>query len=894
MIHPNRNLAGAGIVALLMTAAGTARADNRPYLIRDVEGVPTPSSSPRTFLRFEDQFLFSANSPEQGNGLWLSDGTAAGTRLLRRDLSVRATGTREPVGGRIGNRTYFSGLDGSGRVALWATDGTSEGTDQVSAVWAAGSSSPTRFVEFGGRLFFNGPIANSVTPMWVTDGTEAGTRVFFPNFATPLAVVGERLLFVGYDDEAGDELWTTDGTIDGTFRLIDLYPGRFPGFFAGFAKVGDVYCFAARDPDHGIELWSSDGTPEGTRIVRELVPGTGGPFHPSNTAYAALMGSTLLFLATTPEFGAEVWRTDGTEAGTGIFIDFQPGPNSGAALGPITATLDRVFFRTGSTGVASSDGTVEGSHVLPLPSGVRSVVAGHDVALIRTTSITTNLWRSDGSVAGTYPLPATAASEITWTGDRFVFQASDAAHGAELWESDGSLDGTRMIVDIANVAGGYPQNFADIHGTLVFSSDDPIAGVEPFRTRGTPETTALIADVAPGAGPSNPWDFRPLGDRVIFCARPDTVDGPIWMTNEDLTGASAGNSPPALRLYQFELNGYLFMRDTAGATWRTDGFTSNSIVNATFSPLSILGSQLLMAGSTSAVGNALWLSDGTTAGTTPIDIPSGPADYGSSVPIGLFRDRFYYSLSSAPAERTWSTDGTVAGTRPVPGTTSIRVTDVPTPVVMQDSLYLQARIGTVESLVAIDGPDAAPRVIATPMSAAKLVALDDRVYALVASPLESRGLWVSAGVEGDPVRLLEFNPGAFTTIVVFDGAVFFTGMDEAHGRELWRTRGTPETTEMVYDLNPGPAGSDPNWLTVSGDRLYFSANDGVRGVELWAINRTVHGDLDGDGDTDIQDLAVLLSNFGGEGPEGDLDGDGDVDLSDLNSLLSNFGDRIEP
>jgi len=55
----------------------------------------------------------------------------------------------------------------------------------------------------------------------------------------------------------------------------------------------------------------------------------------------------------------------------------------------------------------------------------------------------------------------------------------------------------------------------------------------------------------------------------------------------------------------------------------------------------------------------------------------------------------------------------------------------------------------------------------------------------------------------------------------------------------------------------------------------------------------IAGDLDGDGDVDLGDLAVMLSNFGtpsGALPEdGDLDGDGDVDLADLAVQLANFG-----
>ena len=54
----------------------------------------------------------------------------------------------------------------------------------------------------------------------------------------------------------------------------------------------------------------------------------------------------------------------------------------------------------------------------------------------------------------------------------------------------------------------------------------------------------------------------------------------------------------------------------------------------------------------------------------------------------------------------------------------------------------------------------------------------------------------------------------------------------------------------------------------------------------------VIGDLDGDGDVDIADLAQLLAHYGMTGAtpaDGDLDGDGDVDIADLAALLANYG-----
>jgi len=54
------------------------------------------------------------------------------------------------------------------------------------------------------------------------------------------------------------------------------------------------------------------------------------------------------------------------------------------------------------------------------------------------------------------------------------------------------------------------------------------------------------------------------------------------------------------------------------------------------------------------------------------------------------------------------------------------------------------------------------------------------------------------------------------------------------------------------------------------------------------------GDLDGDCDVDLADLAILLANYGAAEPEdGDIDGDGDVDLADLATLLAHYGEVCE-
>ena len=74
--------------------------------------------------------------------------------------------------------------------------------------------------------------------------------------------------------------------------------------------------------------------------------------------------------------------------------------------------------------------------------------------------------------------------------------------------------------------------------------------------------------------------------------------------------------------------------------------------------------------------------------------------------------------------------------------------------------------------------------------------------------------------------------------------VFFLEEDGVHGRELWRSDGTPLGTFMVRDLCQGSCGSRTSWIGLMaalGDELVFVANDGVHGLELWRTDGTAIG-----------------------------------------------------
>ncbi len=65
--------------------------------------------------------------------------------------------------------------------------------------------------------------------------------------------------------------------------------------------------------------------------------------------------------------------------------------------------------------------------------------------------------------------------------------------------------------------------------------------------------------------------------------------------------------------------------------------------------------------------------------------------------------------------------------------------------------------------------------------------------------------------------------------------VFFSARDGLHGWELWESDGTAAGTRLVRDLNPGPFSSSPQNFVVSGSNLFFAADDGVTGNEPWVL-----------------------------------------------------------
>jgi ELWxxDGT repeat protein len=249
--------------------------------------------------------------------------------------------------------------------------------------------------------------------------------------------------------------------------------------------VGNLFYYANLDPVAGRELWKTDGTPAGTTRVTDINPGV----LSSNPQVLAALGSTVFFAAFNPTTGRELWKSDGTPAGTALVKDLTPGADSTFFLGNFTAVGGTLFFS------ANADG------------------AG------------TELWKTDGTAAGTalvkdirpgnspYGYPYSSyPGDLTAAGGVLFFSADDGEHGRELWKSDGTAAGTVLVKDIRpGIGWSAPQNLTNVNGTLFFTAENPDYTRGLWKSDGTEAGTVLVKNFergVRGAGPGQPHRGR--------------------------------------------------------------------------------------------------------------------------------------------------------------------------------------------------------------------------------------------------------------------------------------------------------------------------------------------------------------------------------------------------
>jgi ELWxxDGT repeat protein len=339
----------------------------------------TYGSWPSNLVEFKDQLYFAADDGENGRALFVSDGTAEGTQLLV-DLRPGESSYSNPYSSAPSNlvefndQLYFTANDGENGNELFVSDGTSKGTQLLvdlypgeSSYGYSYSSYPSNLVEFNDQLYFTANDGENGNELFVSDGTSKGTQLLVDlysgennygnsnsSYPTNLVEFDNKLYFTANNGESGNELFVSDGTAEGTQLLVDLYPGENnygnsnSSYPTNLVEFNDQLYFAANNGESGYEVFVSDGTAEGTRLL-----GIGSS--PSN--FVEFNGK-LYFTADDGVHGNELFVTDGTAEGTELVADLRLGVNSygnsyGSYPDELTVVGDELFFRadSGKTGV---------------------------------------------------------------------------------------------------------------------------------------------------------------------------------------------------------------------------------------------------------------------------------------------------------------------------------------------------------------------------------------------------------------------------------------------------------------------------------------------------------------------------------------------------------------
>jgi ELWxxDGT repeat protein len=429
-----------------------------PRLVEDLNP-GLGSANPGGLTNFGGTLFFSATDRglfdgDLGRELWKSDGTAGGTRLVK-DVSP-GLGSSNPhelttINGKLLFAASLNGCSDGGcpNTELWESDGTAAGTKLLKDIDSSGGGSdPNYLTVVNDTVFFWAQVREQTPPqLWRSDGTAAGTMMVKDITPTYLTSVKRTLFFLASDSTHGYELWKSDGTASGTTMVKDINRGEVTSSPQNLTNVNGTLFFAADDGAGGQELWKSDGTSAGTQLVKRINPGPDSSYPHGLTN----VNGTVFFNADDGTAGFELWKSDGTAAGTKLVKDINPGPGSGSPSG-LSSVNGAVFFGAWDGGAIGgelwkSDGTAAGTQLVkdinpgPESSNLFDLTAvDREFFFNAYDAGGSELWRSDGTAAGTTlvkdinPGPGSSTPwSLTNVEGALFFTANDGLTGNELW-----------------------------------------------------------------------------------------------------------------------------------------------------------------------------------------------------------------------------------------------------------------------------------------------------------------------------------------------------------------------------------------------------------------------------------------------------------------------------
>lgn len=820
---------------VLMLAATGLYAQNVSFL-KDINNSGNDGgSNPYNLTKLgTTQVVFVAYEPTTGSELYVSDGT---TTTLLKDIYPGSNGSNIAWTTNINGTIYFSANDGVNGQEIWVTDGTPAGTVMLFDLNPGpGSSSPGNFIGWNSNIYFTAFDATNGSELWATDGTLAGTGLVWDIAAGPngsdagnFVLLGNSfLVFAAHDENYDYELYSYDGGF-GKYKLdINTSGSSSPHGMAYNPTDGKVY-FAAYDPTYNWELYTTNGT---SFTVTDINPGSAYS-DPYGFIYYPLTGQ-MYFAANNPIAGYELYTV---QAGVPIMLaDFSA--VGGSYPNYFTVSNNTLFVNAYDGSNYQFYSTTDGTSFSPVTgfgtaTGINLTIPDGTGGVYLENYDATNgyeLWYANSTSAslvkdifaganGSYP------NNFLYQNGELYFNASSQNHGSELWKSDGTSVGTIEVINTNIGSDSNPNSFLATASQLMFRADNGVKGSEPWTSDGSSANTDLLKDVQFGAGSSYPTFLNqtPINGLYFFTADDGTHGAELWKTNgltsgtalmTDINVGASGSNPSAAVVFNNMLYFTAYEASTGYELYKTDGTTTSLVADlnpgtgygsAYFQTPVVLGSYLFFVGNDGVNGWELYYTDGTSYGMV-VDLNPGAGD---GYPTGLVTTGtgFFFAAYDASYDRElYYSDGTTFGT--------YRVADL-NPSGSSSPNYISALNGKVV-FSAFDGGS---------------------TYGTEA--------WVSDGTPGGTFVLADVWPGNSGAIYNMQSAgnyVYFGAYNPTLGYELYRTDGTQAGTILLSDINPGAGSSYPNLYNNINGTPYFTATD-LSGSSLYKSNGTPNGTI---------------------------------------------------
>jgi trimeric autotransporter adhesin len=890
------------------------RTDGTPggtFMLMDINPGPA-SSSPDHLVEVGGVLYFTATTSNEGTELWRTDGSPTGTRLVK-DIVVGPSDSSPEQMIAFGTKLAFVVTNSSNHnlKELWLSDGTSAGTYYAyplalydaaidpNASGDGGLENGNFLTVMDGYLWFYAAItANNFGRYFAllkSDGTNAGTSVVLNGMDTVhgghflIANPSTHRLFFDHDDMfTQQEVWISDGTPAGTSVTLNLPPSptslmAFPEFKTKVFANGLVFSKYERYPQgYPCMLYFTSGTGAATVLLKPNFCASG----------FVQMGSFLYFTGVDyfANHGTELWRTDGTAAGTTEVMDINPGLGNGIN-GELTlaANAGLLYFR-GNDGVSGeelwvSDGTPTGTRrVRDLNPGPGSTAIGEifelgtDVYLsLRTGSQGAQLWKTKGTAASTVPVQNfTGVATDFWpnnlfaVGPQLVFSAYNPTTREPTLYSTISPGPLHDSVTLSTRNAGWKA--VNLNSEIYLVGQPGEKGADLYRTAGTTESTFKVTNIFPTTGCSDlALSVGVVNGHIVFDLNTSEAGREYWTADGSSSGVNIlkdttpGPASGLSTYFGFSLfdigNGKsIFKAGGPSGTllpWITDGTSAGTMLWQDLNPavanlqtqqFKKMGNKIFFTGAVPNSATGLWLTDENL--TTPVLLKQVYPFLGNGVAnraslLLTYNNRIYFRASTdGSTTELWSSDGTTAGTQVVmPGL------DVISAIVYKDKIFMCAKNSSANfgwELYSTDGTPQGTSLVKDINSGTAdslpngFRILNNRLLFQATAVNTGSEPWSSDGTTDGTYLLKDFIPGisgsSISAAFINDSTLYFLISVGTTTQQLWKTDGTPGGTTLLNDIaaeSDGPV-SGIQFIDYLAGYIYFVSSKG----DLWALDPT--------------------------------------------------------